>query len=456
MAKRQLTPERDLLAAKIGVLIDYLRRNGYRQKRWSLDINMPITAISRSQNSKTLRVREAEQVLRLTCEKFRLDIVPLHDNFTVQLREAKIPALDESKTLQSNWLHYFAGVYIGYIVRVREHTISTLFLLRQPTGKLIVRVETSEANQINRSIEGRWSLVNKNRIILDELDWQPEDNEFRVRQYMEALFHHGDMLIGTYSGFGYRNLKPIGGAVQFKKINDWIGTTEQMLSVFNDKTAKDKSLASHDDTTRVLKADPQLLDFFMGNNDYDLRIENSQLFRNVGLLPLAPNNVEMIAGCYYSYRLAVSRQAVYGNPFIIYSDGRVHMKRSDLSGDYEEYRGFATLDNGFLSVHIDRKVGRYGAKPEPLALHFMYNWGNFHRYELKYAFGTATMLTMNKTLRAAEEVLLPLINDDLKQLSPRAITVDTLVDCSLMEQQIVAYLQKSPVCLSEKMPNSHF
>ena len=456
MQKRHITPEKEVLAHKVGVLIDYLRRNRYRQKQWSSDINMPIAVISRSQNSATLRINEAEEVLARTCKKLNLEILPLHDTYMIKLRVAESPNAETSKMKKANWMLYFSGLYVGYIVLVREQRVATLFFLRLPNGKLQIRTETGSELNINRTLHGNWTLINENRTILDKIEPLPNEEGYRVQQYLEATFRHDDTLVGTYSGFSMRDMKPIGGAVMLKKINDWVGTEEQMFLLFQEKAAKDRSLVSHEDTTRLLKMEPQLLDFFMGNNDYDLRIESSQLFRNVGLLPLAPANMLSVAGCYYSYRLSIGRDVVYGNPFVIYSDGRVHMKRTDAEGFYEEYRGFATFDNGFLSVHIDRKINNTNAKPHPLQLHFVYNLANFTHSDLEYAFGTATMMTMFNVPRAAEEVLVVLKDKDLKQLNPRQIELANPQEITLLERKIVDYLQKKPISVADKVPNSPF
>ncbi|MEY4926689.1 MAG: hypothetical protein RI894_1125 [Bacteroidota bacterium] len=415
---------------------------------------MPITAISRSQNSATLRINEAERVIQLTCEKLNLEITPLHDSYSVKSQVSHLAEADQTKNQKANWLHYFAGLYVGYLVHVREQRVSTLFFLRIPNGNLKIRMDTSDGRIIDHTLTGRWSVINQNRTIADEIDALPDGDGYRVHQYLEATFQPDDTLVGTYSGFSLRDMKPIGGAVLLKKINDWVANEEQMLFLLGEQSAKDRSLSSHEDTTRLLRLEPQLLDFFMGNNDYNLRIENSQLFRNVGLLPLAPANTPSVSGCYYSYRLSIERTTIYANPFVIHADGRVHMKRSDSTGYYEEYRGFASFENGFLSVHIDRKLDSGSSKVKPIQLYFIYNWGNFNLEELDYAFGTGTMMTMFNKPRGGEEVLVPIKNGELKHLSPRKISIAEATDLRPFEAQIVDYLKNSQLCLADKMPNS--
>ncbi len=459
MSKHEELLKKQVLAEKVKVLVEYLRHNRYNQKQWGESIFMASTVISRSQNSLTLRIKEAEDIIVRSCEKLNCDLEPDgHGGFRVKLRNPELPySSNNTAAINANWLHFFAGLYVAHMIQTREKRIATFFFLRVPNGNLQIRADTENSRFIDRTMSGKWSLINQNRAILDEIDLQHEDKKFRVQQYIEAAFTDENSMAGTYSGFSSRDLKPIGGAVLMRKINDWIGSEADMSALLKTKTSTERSFATHENISRLLKIEPDLINFFMGNNDYNLRIENAQLFRNTGLLPLAPANTEAVAGCYFSYRIGADKTLVYANPFIIFPDGRVQMKRSDSVGVHGEYRVFASFENGFLTVNIDRKNDQNTQKQTPVQLFCIYNWGNFSREEFKYAFGTATMLTMFNVPRAGEEVLVPCHNEEFKNLIPRVFNIGDLSEnTTALERKIIAYLQRKTIIVVNNMPDSAF
>ncbi len=458
MSKQQENLNNRILAEKVKVLVEYLRHNRYNQKQWGDSIKVASTAISRSQNSLTLRPKEAEQIISRSCEKLNCDLEPdAHNGFRVKLRDPKLSDLhnDEITPSNGNWLHFFAGLYVAYMIQVREKRIAAFFFLRLPNGNLAIRTDSENNRAINRTMSGKWSLINKNRTILDEIELQEDDEKYRVHQYIEAVFTDDNTMVGTYSGFSSRDLKPIGGAVLMRKINDWIGDETAMTALLKTKTSLERSLTNQESMARLIKTEPELINFFMGNNDYNLRIENVQLFRNTGFLPLAPANTESVAGAYMSYRIGADKTFVYGNPLMICRDGRVQMKRTATVGQYGEYRGFASLENGFLSINIDRKIDTVTQKQTPINLFCIYNWGNFSRNEFQYAFGTATLLTMFNMPRSGEEVLVPVNIDDPKNMAIRTFQINNLPDDTTpLERNIIAYLQKKDIIVIDNMPNS--